>query len=561
MEIKIEKEEKEKEIEIELSKGVQNEEELESEEEDDESWLISALELSDSDSDYRPEEEKEKKRKKKGTKKKKRKRKRKSKKKEKEDWQPIKSQTKDFQHEILPPKLIIPQESDPPTTVRECFNFLFTEEIWEFFDRIQHSQIYRDKDEDQRQNAMFRYWAVILIMSLNRVNNMRKFWKRNSVNYNPSIVTIMSRNEFTKMHANWSFTQGGETVDHLLNLINQRFSTIWIPATQVALDESVAPFRGRCKWRVRIPSKPHPTGLQFWMLVDSFKWIYYLEIYKRDPNKKVKMIELVPTLVSNLPEERNFDIYMDSRFGGEDVSRLLISSGHRICCCCMATRPSHLFKDRLHKDLTPGTWKSVETRINNQVVIATSWRERIGQKKKVNIISNCTSDQAVKITKKVARDKTISYSKAKNVLDYSKNMGYVDKANQAILTNWIWHRTRNWKRIVLMWGFKCMVQNSYRIYQLINGNSTRWFPDFQEELAEDLGGISQDGDPRKHKKVKISYKGKKTRHCHWCYLLGRGQSSTVWKCKQCDLPFHSSKGRFCFKDYHNHQWHSSRQLH
>ena len=43
-----------------------------------------------------------------------------------------------------------------------------------------------------------------------------------------------------------------------------------VPGESVTIDEQLYPYRGQCRYRQFMPSKPAKYGLKFWLLCDNF---------------------------------------------------------------------------------------------------------------------------------------------------------------------------------------------------------------------------------------------------------------------------------------------------
>ena len=57
---------------------------------------------------------------------------------------------------------------------------------------------------------------------------------------------------------------------HIWELFLTRCRTTFIPSECVTIDEQLVPFRGRCKFKQYMPSKPAKYGIKIFWLCDSF---------------------------------------------------------------------------------------------------------------------------------------------------------------------------------------------------------------------------------------------------------------------------------------------------
>ena len=57
---------------------------------------------------------------------------------------------------------------------------------------------------------------------------------------------------------------------HIWELFLSNCRTTFIPSECVTIDEQLIPFRGRCKFKQYMPSKPAKYGIKIFWLCDSF---------------------------------------------------------------------------------------------------------------------------------------------------------------------------------------------------------------------------------------------------------------------------------------------------
>ena len=56
-------------------------------------------------------------------------------------------------------------------------------------------------------------------------------------------------------------------IDSLMNKLIHNFQTVYTPGSELVVDESMVPFRGRVKFRQYIPGKSHRYGYNFFKLL------------------------------------------------------------------------------------------------------------------------------------------------------------------------------------------------------------------------------------------------------------------------------------------------------
>jgi hypothetical protein len=124
--------------------------------------------------------------------------------------------------------------------------------------------------------------------------------------------------------------------NHLLKISKE----LYIPASEVTVDEAMFPFQGRAKETTCIPNKPNPNGFKVWVLAQLgyfISWAFHMPGPKRKrvtvgPQikgfipKRAKVsptASVVPLLLQRLPDwdEYKYHVYLDNLFTS---SKLLI---------------------------------------------------------------------------------------------------------------------------------------------------------------------------------------------------------------------------------------------
>lgn len=97
-----------------------------------------------------------------------------------------------------------------------------------------------------------RYYMGIL-----NLPRLRLYWETDGIFGVPFVRDQLGRDRFLLLHANLSFD-----LHALEELVLSTCRKHWLPAQSVTLDEAIAAFRGRYRFKVLIRGKPHPTGLK-----------------------------------------------------------------------------------------------------------------------------------------------------------------------------------------------------------------------------------------------------------------------------------------------------------
>ena len=131
------------------------------------------------------------------------------------------------------------------------------------------------------------YMGMLYVMGIVQLPAYRDIWSRNKYLNQPTLAKVMSRNRYEKItrffHVNDSTTNPprnarGHDVLHKIRPFIESAKTLfpmfYAPHKNVAVDEAMVKFKGRCSFLQYVPSKPCKWGLKAWALADSES--YYL---------------------------------------------------------------------------------------------------------------------------------------------------------------------------------------------------------------------------------------------------------------------------------------------
>lgn len=65
----------------------------------------------------------------------------------------------------------------------------------------------------------------------------------------------------------------------VLDYLNEKFQSLYVPGENMCIDESMMPWRGRLSFRQYIPSKRHKYGIKFFKLCLPHGYTYKFKIY------------------------------------------------------------------------------------------------------------------------------------------------------------------------------------------------------------------------------------------------------------------------------------------
>jgi len=270
----------------------------------------------------------------------------------------------------------------------------------------------------------------------------------------PMAKALMSKNEFWTISKN-IHTDIKNKESKFEEIVNKKkIKEYYVPGTELAIDETIALFKGRFAARQHIKSKPNSTGIKMYGVADQRGYLYGIWTYKGSNTKySAKPMDVVLDYAKLFKPEDNHIFIVDSYYGGLKLAIKLEKLGYKFIMTCRSDRPVQLFKDYLQVGLkNKGTWR--QTYNEKFHILATSFHDT----KICHFLSNCykngLSDE---------HDKTRTY----DVQQYNKYKGGLDVADSHTTRNLSDHRQYRWTKKALIFHIKQIVVNSWIIYKLI----------------------------------------------------------------------------------------------
>lgn len=369
-----------------------------------------------------------------------------------------------------------------------------------------------------------RYYMGIVDMP-----RLKMYWEKDGMFGKKFVRRKISRDRFLEIQRSLSFD-----LDTLEQLILTSSRTYWNPTQRVDLDEAIAPFRGKYRFRVHIPGKPKPTGLKYLTLTDEQHFIY---TFQRYAGEHMTVPGLCAEFVGKLPHVGHI-LYTNKWFGGVDSAQLVLEGGHRFTMSCKKDRPTQLWS-RLHNNLA-GSDMAVE-QTGDPRVVAMTWVDRSkARPKNVNLLS---SRYGITEASRMIREEDSDQQLPFLVQDYRVGKSLGDIANASIREYSFRHRQRKWPHAGLTFLLHMAMHNAWILYKNHTGSLNELL-DFERRCLrykvppsapETLVSVS-------HLIVQASDR----LNCAYCYRTEHAQSSTKYICQTCNIPLHAK----CFAAFH-----------
>ena len=129
---------------------------------------------------------------------------------------------------------------------------------------------------------MYAYFGIMIMMGLVELPSLHNYWQRDPLFHCPAIAERMARDGFLEIHKYLHFVNNGGLIppgdpgyDRLCNvrgvldMIEEKFASLYNPSRENAIDEAMVPYKGRSSLKQYMPKKPVRRGLKVWMRADS----------------------------------------------------------------------------------------------------------------------------------------------------------------------------------------------------------------------------------------------------------------------------------------------------
>jgi hypothetical protein len=363
-------------------------------------------------------------------------------------------------------------------------------------------------------------------MGIVEMPRLKMYWEKDGMFGKAFVRRKMNRDRFLELQRSLSFDLDA-IEQHILSCCRN----YWTPAQRVDLDEAIAPFKGRYRFRVRIIGKPKTTGLKYFTLTDEKHFIY---AFRRYAGEAMPVPQTVAEFVEKLPHAGHI-LYADKWFGGLPAANEVLQRGHRFTFSCNKRRPTALWS-RLHARL--GDSDLVVEQLDDPRMLGLVWVDRSkAQPKRVNLLS---SRYGVEEASRMLRVEDDDNELPALVQDYRTGKSFGDVANASIADYAFRHRQRKWPQAGLTFILHAAIHNAWIVYNAHTGSDS--------ELLEFLRGCLQQKFPRSGGPIgsHLIARSATSRHCAHCYATRKSKSNTPYVCQTCDIPLHPD----CFVDYH-----------
>ncbi|XP_045778429.1 piggyBac transposable element-derived protein 4-like [Maniola jurtina] len=425
---------------------------------------------------------------------------------------------------------------------------------------------------DTTNDEIWTFFGIIMLQSLVVVNCEREYWypKMEQLRVG-NFGELMGYNRFLLLKRCLHFVDNTSLPAHTNKLhkvmpviehLNQRFSSLYLPEQNVAIDESLLLWKGRLSFAQLIATKRARVGIKSYELCESRTgYLWKMEVYTGKGHVHVPQ---------EAPQEADVTHEVEDEPGSAtsqivfSLMRPLFNRGHTLVMDNFYTAPllSRLLKAK-HKTDTMGT-----LRLNREFVPESLKGKNKKNMKAGEVCFSTTKDLSVVVWLdksvvamlstfhdiKVGGKEKYGYFRYKPevVLDYNLSMGGIDHKDQ-MLHAYPVERVRNmvWYKKLFRRLLNVSIQNAYVIYK---HNHTRiGNRDFRLQLAEQilqkhkpLAVPRPPALPATPSEMHLPLKNVRAQRCKLCHAA-KVRRTTVWMCGTCNVNL-CIEG--CYSAYH-----------
>lgn len=337
---------------------------------------------------------------------------------------------------------------------------------------------------DTTIDELYVYFGLILAMGVVVKTRMEEYWGTNpDVFYTPGFSAHMSIDRFLLLNKCLHFNDNDDmcalNLDYadarlykirpILLHLNKKIQELYIPAQNLALDESLLMWKGWLEFCQLIPNKAANRGIKTYEICESqtgYLWRFEVHSHKKSPPQQFEnpLEAFTPAIVLRLVqglEHKGYTLWMDNYYQSPYLARRLKSLGFD---CVGTLRTDRKFVPQALHSLTKRNMRPGQiTGLTSGDVDAMVWRDT----NRVAMISTYHGNG-----KQTVRGST----KPILILDYNIMMGGVDKKDQLLAMYPVERkRTRVWYKKLFRRLLNVSVLNSYIIYHHTSRLSHRNF--------------------------------------------------------------------------------------
>jgi len=323
------------------------------------------------------------------------------------------------------------------------------------------------------------FMGVLIYIGLRQSNTVElsEIWSPKSIFFLEPVALTMSRDRFYCILHNLCFyEQSGrverfEKVRFVFEYFRSKITSAYEPGSNLCVDEILYSFRGNCKWRQYMPSKPAKYGQKYWCLADVYtSYLCNFDVYLgRDPTRNVPVGESVVLKLAEGFLNTGQNITMDNFFTSIPLAQKLFEKKTTIVGTMKSNKP------QVPSCIKPDRSRAINSSLflfHDYLTLASFVPKR---SRAVNILSTQHHSPTIEANQKPAI-----------IGCYNDTKGAVDTVAHLFSMNSCRRKTKKWTTNTFYFILDAAVHNACVLYTLKNGLSARNRRAYIESLAKSL---------------------------------------------------------------------------
>ncbi|XP_069092145.1 piggyBac transposable element-derived protein 4-like [Pleurodeles waltl] len=346
-----------------------------------------------------------------------------------------------------------------------------------------------------------KFLGLTFLMGLIRKPSLSSYWSTSPLMTTAIFSATMSRNRYLLLLRMLHFVDNTLVLprDHpdsdrlfkirpILNHFVARFSEIYVPGKEIAVDESLLMFKGRLVFRHCVPSKRTRCGIKMYLLSESTTgYVYNFRVYTGressiDPPGCPSTFEVGEKIVWELGRQlfnKGHHLYLDNFYTGVQLLRELFKVNTVACGTIRSNRegyPRELVYKKLKREQCSA--------LRNNELLAVKFADR----RDVYMLTTIHDERTSPVT---VQGQVAEVCTPACILDYNKHMGDVDRVDQRLEPYTAVRKAYVWYKKLGIHLFHLAMFNAFIVFKSCSPESKMTFVKFQESVIESLILVEQ----------------------------------------------------------------------
>jgi hypothetical protein len=337
------------------------------------------------------------------------------------------------------------------------------------------------------------YISLVIAMGLTRKPDLESYWSTDPTISIPFFGSKMAKDRFMAMLSNLHLVDNDNhpagrlyKVNPFIHMMRRTFD-VYSPEETLSFDEGSCPFKGRVKFRVYNPNKPHKFGIKLYQVCEaSSGYCLGFDIYTGEEgcelfSEAVDLdVDSTKTVVGLLAccglLSKGHKIYMDNYYTSPE---LFIALDFLETYACGTLRRNRKLVPKAFEQIKLRKGDAIFRRMDNLLAL------KFKDKRDVHMLSSFHEAKIV-ITDKTDRNGEPVWKPAMNVA-YCKNVGGVDLNDQICQYYDVLRKSVKWWKTLFFHHLNMVIVNAYVFYRKYgNAGKRRTHQNFRGALIRAL---------------------------------------------------------------------------